>query len=289
MAGAAGVGIAALGLVAMLPVKNSIREPLVVLSEQDEPVFVRTPGYIQKVEKDAGDFVKKGDVIVQLSDPTLQARLETAQSQLAGERLKADDLAKKNQPVLLGISNQQIASLTEAVKSLEEEIDELTLRAPCDGIIIREVSMHRIMDNYVPASLKLCRVIQTDNLEARISLPQQKAALVHEGMPVRLRLWSNPDVEIHTTVKRVGSSLSDQLAHPALGSSAKGEVDVKADEQGNVHSTSRRSTVFIDLPRTNAFLADGMTGRGEIEFPRISVAGRLWRMLLDSTTPDLRL
>ena len=52
MSAAAAGGVAVLALVAMLPVKNSIREPLVVLSERDEPVFVRTPGFIDVVERD---------------------------------------------------------------------------------------------------------------------------------------------------------------------------------------------------------------------------------------------
>jgi hypothetical protein len=32
-----------------------------------------------------------------------------------------------------------------------------------------------------------------------------------------------------------------------------------------------------------------MTGRGEIEFPPVSAISRLWRLLLDSTTPDWHL
>jgi hypothetical protein len=48
--------------------------------------------------------------------------------------------------------------------------------------------------------------------------------------------------------------------------------------------------VVIDLPAEGpVFVAEGMTGRGQIELGRTTVAGRLWRMILESTTPDWHL
>jgi putative peptide zinc metalloprotease protein len=292
MAGAAAAGLAALTLVAFLPTRNSIREPLVVLSESDEPIFVRTPGFVAAVERDAGDRVRAGDVIVRLHDPTLQNLLDEAVSRRDQEADKGREAAADNKPAAVRAAQEAIAAYEEQIGLIRQRIDDLVLRAPVDGVIIRETSLRRIVGNYVPPSLKLCRVIRTDRLQARISLPQQKAALVRNGMPVRIRLWANPDLEIRSSVARVSSTVSDQLLHPALGSQTKGEVDVTADDAGGVKSTSRRSTVVIDLPRpadVGEFLADGMTGRGEIEFPRVTVAARLWRLLLDSTTPDWHL
>jgi multidrug resistance efflux pump len=289
MAGAAAAGLAVLAVVAALPVRNSIREPLVVLSESDEPVFVRTPGYVDEVLKDVGDEVKKGDVIVRLSDPALEQQLVKAQGLLQNEVLQAEEQSMKNQPTLLAISQRMIETYQKRIESLNQEIADLQLRAPVDGVIIRDTSLYRLRKNFVPASLKLCRVIRTDRLQARISLPQQKAAMVKAGMPVRMRLWADPDKELRSTVGRVSSMVSDDLPYLALGSQNKGEVDVKSDDKGQVRSTSRRSWVVIDHPAGEGFLADRMTGRGEIEFPRVTVAGRLWRLLLDSTTPDWHL
>jgi putative peptide zinc metalloprotease protein len=289
MGGAAAAGMAVLLAVAFLPVRNSIREPLVVLSERDEPIFVRTPGYVETVDHDAGDTVHAGDIIVRLVDPTLQNLLEQAINNRDREKLNHDAAASNNLPAQMAASDEAIHAFEKQIALVQQRIEDLTLRAPVDGVIINDTSLRRIVGNYVPPSLKLCRVIQTNHLQARISLPQQKAAMVQVGMPVRIRLWSNPSNEMFSQVTRISSTISDQLLHPALGSLSKGEVDVKADDQGQVRSTSRRSTVVIDLPHSSEFLADGMTGRGEIEFPHVTVAGRLWRMILDSTTPDWHL
>jgi len=105
-----------------------------------------------------------------------------------------------------------------------------------------------------------------------------------------MRLWSSPDADIFAKVTRVGPNLNDKLIHPALASTVKGDLAV-ADQDpqtGQAKTLGRRSTVIIDLPPT-ASLYDGMTGRGEITIQKTTVAGRLWRLLLETTTPDWHL
>ena len=290
MAGAATAGLGVLFLIALMPWTHAIREPLVVLSEKDEPIFVRTPGYVDSVNHDSGDTVKANDIILTLKDPTLQNMLDQAQGRRDAEAIKAQTAASLNQPWALKAADDTIAAYDEQIALIKQRISDLTLRAPVEGVIVQDTSLRRIVGNYVPAGLKICRVIRTDQLEARISLPQQQAAMVKPGMPVRIRLWSNPYNEISSRVERVSSTVTDQLLHPSLASTVKGDVDVKPDQEGGLRSTTRRSTVVISLPRDSlGFLADGMTGRGEIEVRRTTVISRVWRAILDSTTPDWHL
>jgi putative peptide zinc metalloprotease protein len=290
MGGAAIAGVAVLILIAFMPWRFSIRQPLVILSQQDESVFVSTPGYVEKVLHDTGEMVHAGDPILTLRDPSLQTLLDQATSERQVESVKARNAADKNQPAAIDAAQKAIAAYDEQIALIKQRINDLTLRAPVEGVIVQDTSLRRIVGNYVPAGLKICRVIRTDELEARISLPQQQAAMVKPGMPVRIRLWSNPGSAVYANVSRVSSTVSDQLLHPALASTSKGDVDVKAEANGDVKSTNRRSTVIIELPPgTTGFLADGMTGRGEIEVRRTTVVGRIWRAVLDSTTPDWHL
>ena len=78
---------------------------------------------------------------------------------------------------------------------------------------------------------------------------------------MRIRLWANPSKAVYASVTRVSSTVSDQLLHPALASTSKGDVDVHADANGDVKSTNRRSTVIIQLPPDEAgwkALSDGL-------------------------------
>jgi hypothetical protein len=227
-----------------------------------------------------------------LRDPTLQAQLERAQSLRKEQVIKAEEAATANKPSLIAAANTAIQVYDDQIRLLMERRDQLTLRAPSDGVIIHDTALKRIVGNYVPSGLLICRVIRTDQLEGRISLQQQQAAMVEEGMPVRIRLWSSPGTVIHTKVSRVGTTVSDDLLHPALSSNSKGEVDVKANEKGEMKSAGRRSVVVINLTNLGPgmpMLADGMTGRGEIIVRETTVWGRVWRAILDSTTPDWHL
>ncbi|MCL2646806.1 MAG: HlyD family efflux transporter periplasmic adaptor subunit [Phycisphaerales bacterium] len=291
--GAAVAGVGVLVGIALMPWTLAIKQPLVVLSKRDEVVRVQSPGYVASVLCDVGERVKAGDVIMTLSDPTLEATLDCALSRYEEESIKAEAAAAGNKLPQLIASRQVMEALKVQIKLLKKQKEDLVIQAPIDGVVIRDTSLKGIVGNFVPAGVVVCRVIRTDLLEACISLPQQQAAMVKEGMTVRIRLWSNASAEMRAKVVRVSTKVSDQLLHPALASSIKGEVDVKADENGEMHSTGRRSTVFIELPVGGedgpAMLADGMTGRGEIEVRRTTVIGRIWRAVLDSTTPDWHL
>jgi len=287
-AGAVGIGL--LLAIALMPWSHRIREPLVVLSQSDEPIFVRTPGYVAEVHADVGQRVKAGDPIMTLRDPALDNLYAQAKSQRDQAELAASTAAAEAKPAAVAAAQEAVAAYNKQIALIEQRIADLSLRAPVDGTVVGDQPLKRIAGNYVSPGVKVCRVIRTDRLEARISLPQQQAALVKEDMPVKIRLWANAHSPIETRVLRVSSTISDQLLHPALASTTKGEVEVAADAQGQLRSTSPRSTVVIALP-TNApsFIADGMTGRGEITVQRTTVLGRLWRALLDTTTPDWHL
>jgi putative peptide zinc metalloprotease protein len=289
----AAMGIGLLIAIAFMPWTFAIKEPLVVLSVSDETLYVRTPGTVESVVHDSGDHVKAGDVILTLSDPTLKTLLEQARSRREEQAGKATAAASANHPAELAAANQAVEAYDKQIAFLTQRINDLTLRAPVDGVIVRDTSLRRIVGNYVPSNQKLCRVIRTDKLEAHLSLPQQQAAMVKPGMPVRIRLWSSPGTVINTTVERVSSTLTDEIIHPALASSSKGDVEVHSNAKGELKSAGRRSTVIIPLPSPNddgvAMLCDGMTGRGEIIVRQTSVIGRVWRAILDSTTPDWHL
>lgn len=290
--GAAGATVAILVLVAMLPWSHTIREPMVVVSEQDKPIFVSTPGYVETVEADMGDFVKAGQVILRMKDPSLQNLREQAVSKRDAALIAVANARADKNPAGVAAAQTAVDAYNKRIELLTQRTDDLVIRAPIDGIVVRDASLRRIVGNYVPPGLRLCRIIQTEHLQARISLPQQTAALVKPGMTVRMRLWSDPDAQIFAKISRVSANMTDQLDHPALASTVKGDVTVTADPKGQIKSLGRRATVIIDLPAQapqTQFLADGMTGRAEIIVRRTTIFGRVWRMILDSTTPDWHL
>lgn len=306
---AVGGGAAALVLIALLPWTHTIRAPLEIKPDEpaagvlaDAAIVVQTPGYIREVCADVGDTVKRGDVIVRMINPELEGQLRSA-------------VARREQQVVvmqnaqLGKNAAGYTGALEAVKAYDKQIallkqrqEELCLRAPISGVLVPpraeptavaqlapDQSLKQLMGNYVPLSFRLGRVIQPDRLMATLSLPQSQADLVHAGMDVKVRLWSDPHTLLSAKVVRKAATVSDEIVHRSLGANVKGDIAVTADAQGRLKYTGRRITVYVQVPRAAAFLADGMTGRGEITVQRTQVYQRLWRLILDSTTPDWHL
>jgi putative peptide zinc metalloprotease protein len=279
-------------IVALLPWHMTLREPLVILSESEKPIFVGTPGYVDTVEADVGQFVHAGDTILTLRDPSLQTSLDQATSKRDEQLIAATSAQADNKPAELQAALGAQHAYEQQIAIIQKRIADLKITAPIDGVVVRDVSLKRITGNYLAPGMKLCRVVQIDKLQARMSLPQQQAALVRAGMAVKIRLWSAADRPIYSKVDRVSSTVSDQVLHPALSSALGGDLQVtpEPDQDGVSRTVGKRSTVVINLPPDNeTFLADGMTGRAEITVSNTTVIGRLWRMILDTTTPDWHL
>ncbi len=289
--GAALAGVALLVGVAFIPWHMTIREPLVVLAREDQPVFVQSPGYVLRVYKDVGQYVKKGGRIVKLVDRGLEGRLDKAQAMAQELQIKSAQAMAKNNSVAMKMLDEELNAYDRQIKLLKQRERDLVIRAPISGVIIRRSSLRHIVGNYVVPSTQLCNVMNPHDMQARVSLPQQLAAMVHPGMPVTMRLWAQASHALRFHVNRVSSTLSDQLLHPALASSDKGDLAVRAGRHGGMRTLDRRSTVIINLGNSTRgeFLADGMTGRAEITVEKTTVIGRVWRLFLDTTTPDLRL
>ena len=310
-AGAAGAGcVGVLVLVALLPWKHTIRGALVITAEAPPPVemraasssapqprelageaaiMVQTPGYIQEVLRDVGESVRQGEVIIRLSNPELEGEIQAARSRRDQALLKMQSAQAEGRSAEYRGAQDVAAAFSQQLALLEQRAKDLTLRAPFDGVVVREESLRQIVGNYIPPGQKLGKIIQLDRLGAAIVLPQSQASLVKPGMDVRIRLWSSPATVVNAKVVRISSTVSDEVMHSQLSATVKGDLAVTQNAKGEMRYTGRQSTVFVELPQGVVFLADGMTGRGEIVVQRTQVYQRVWRMILESTTPDWHL
>lgn len=81
------------GLPKKTPMRRVIEQPATVEAFEETPLVARIPGYVDKVEKDIGDEVKRGNILAELSVPELIK--EQAQKAALVKQAKAEvELAK---------------------------------------------------------------------------------------------------------------------------------------------------------------------------------------------------
>ena len=121
-------------------------------------------------------------------------------------------------------------------------------------------------------------------------IPQSDMDELRHGMPVRVRLWSDPDRAMQGKLVRIGGQLIHQLPHAALAAGVGGEVDVVPDRRYTWAPAQPSVTARVALnseadltaaahaeSRSLVSLHDGMTGRGRVLLrERARLGQQLW-------------
>jgi membrane fusion protein, macrolide-specific efflux system len=213
---------------------NENREMLSVLSvEHQIDLATERDGVVVSIARDQGTEVKKGDVLAQLDDRTLQIQLMKARDdlQVAQNNVKykqsevsAKGAALDRQKKLQGLGLSSQADLEQAVfeakgaeydmhsweataessqeeiKRLEIELDQTRLRAPFTGtVVIRYVREGQ----QVAKGDKCFRVSQMAPLQVQFQVPESSGRRPSRGAKVGLSLVSDPDRALSATVVKV--------------------------------------------------------------------------------------
>jgi membrane fusion protein, multidrug efflux system len=214
-----------------LPAAHDVLSVLSVEHQVD--ISTERDGVVVSIAQDEGSAVKKGDVLGQLDDRTLQIELVKARDDLqvaqnnvkykqAEVRAKAAALARQQKLQDLGLSSQ--ADLEQAdfeakgaefdmhgweataessqaeIHRLEIELDQTRIRAPFAGaVVVRYVREGQ----EVAKGDKCFRVSQLSPLEVQFQIPESAAQRPARGAPVSLVLVSDPARSILARVMKI--------------------------------------------------------------------------------------
>jgi membrane fusion protein, macrolide-specific efflux system len=210
------------------------RGMLSVLSvEHQIDLATERDGVVVSIARDEGSEVKKGDVLAQLDDRTLQIELAKARDDLqvaqnnvkykqSEVKAKAAALDRQQKLQAMGLSSQadleqadfeakgaeydmhgweaNAESSQEEIKRLEIELDQTRLRAPFAGaVVVRYVREGQ----QVAKGDKCFRVSQLAPLEVQFQVPETSGRHPSRGAKVGLSLVSDPNRELSATVVKI--------------------------------------------------------------------------------------
>jgi macrolide-specific efflux system membrane fusion protein len=232
-------------------------EILSVLSvEHQVDVSTQAEGIVTAISADEGANVQTGEVLAQIDDRTLQQELVKAKDDLAVSQnnvkykeaeLKAKSAALRRQQQLheLGLSTQAdldsaefeakaaeydmhgwealVESGNAAIHQLEIQIDQMKLRAPFGGVVVRRY----IRQGQTVSKLDKCfRVSQLAPLQVQFQVPEVNSKRPARGASVSLALVGNPGRELRAHVTKVGPivdpssdsyDVTAELSGPGIG------------------------------------------------------------------------
>ena len=185
-----------------LPTRYYVTEQGVVSSANAEDISPQMTGMISKIYVTPGQYVKAGDILVQMENNTLEAELLQKRTELEKAQLRF--------ATLQSTPNWKASeSLPEAAKSMDiavselaraqADVDRLVIRSGRDGVVWSR-HMEEMIGRYMDSSSVLMRIVDPTKLRLVIPLPEEKAEVVDVGNEVTGR-WRADGSKFETTVR----------------------------------------------------------------------------------------
>jgi len=246
----AATGLVVGGLVALLfalPVPLRTMTEGVVWVPEEGLVRAGADGFVQKVIPKPGDWVKKGDPLLEIFDRdiatevrVLEARLQELQArhreQVVTDRVKAQ------------ILDEEMAYVRSKLARAKERSEELVVTAKADGrfVLPRAVDMQ---GRYLRKGQLVAHVVNLDTVTVRAVLPVEDVDLVRGGTrSVDVRLAERVGAPTVADVVRLVPGAGQHLPSPALGTTGGGLLAVDPSDASGQKTLQKFFEIELKLP-----------------------------------------
>jgi RND family efflux transporter MFP subunit len=217
-------------------------------------IHARANGFVSKVLVDRGSHVKRGQVLLTLAAPELNAQRAEAQAKLEGDRSTHERLtaAAQTPGAVAGHEVELASALLEADKARLEALrameEYLTVTAPFDGVITeRNVHPGALVGPQTgTGSPPMLRVELVHQLRLTVAVPEALAGAIAEGIAATFSVRAFPGVQFSGTIKRVSHSVDTRTRSMAV------ELDV--DNADGRLAPGMFADVFWPVKRTASSL-----------------------------------
>ncbi|MCZ6879110.1 MAG: efflux RND transporter periplasmic adaptor subunit [Acidobacteria bacterium] len=200
-------------------IKPSVQLPGTVESRLVSTVAGEISGLVESFRAREGQVVKQGQVLAQLRRTSLELRLRAAVAQLkedaARQKLAERTLERARELSEGGVYSQQqlddalfefsawqgrLERLTAEIEQFQHNIEQTTIRAPYDGVVVRENTQ---VGEWLEAGGAVVELLSLEQLEVSLDLPERYFAGLRMKTPVRISFESLPGVEFDGQVQSI--------------------------------------------------------------------------------------
>ena len=215
-------------------------------AEREVLISAETTGIIEEIYPDKGDFVFKGEIICKQSVDAREAKLDEAKA-----LMKQRDLEWQASKTLVekGYRSQTQAAASQAaydaskalVKQMEEELDNINIRAPFDGIFNEKLVE---IGDFLPTGKPCGRVVDYNPIKVTGEVSEKDITDIKIGVTGEVKL--------------------------STGQNLRGLVNYISQ---TANAATRTFRIEMEVPNENYELKDGITA--ELFIPTAEVKGHL--------------
>lgn len=238
-------------LVGAVPMPDHRRASGVVESLARSGVYFAADGFVTIAHVRPGDRVAKGDPIVTMDNPELDAQL----AQTRAEITRLESLVRQatvEQPVAVESLARQLEGLREQHRYWSDKMAHMVIRSPQDGVIVG-ADPAGLVGAFVREGEPVCEVVDDQRLRVVASLGQHEndwAIALREGtipVTIDMRLVSAVPTEIRGDFDELIEAGQARLAHASLGFAGGGTIQTQADDRTGTMARSKQFVMYLTL------------------------------------------
>ena len=225
---------------------NTMAEGVVWMPERS---YVRagSNGFIQDILVKDGEHVKKGDALIVTQDPLMEAQLRLLEANKKELEVKYDSLVQED-IVESEITLEEINLLDGKIKRLSEQISEMTITSPVNGVFIIAESKN-LLGHYLKQGDPIAYVINFDDVSVRVVVPQNAIGLVRKRTrDVEIRLEGAIHERIQSAVEREIPAATYRLPSKALAEDGGGRIKTDPFDKDGVKTKDQYFQFEVSLP-----------------------------------------
>lgn len=195
----------------LLKLENKLLVQGSIIPDSQILILSKAQGTITKKHKKMGDYVKKGDIIVQIENEVLKKALVIAREEY---EKKAKDVQRYESLKLQGaVAQQEVESgqlsLREAerrITDLQDQISHTIIIAPSSGIISKDF----VEDGqWVTTGNEIAHIFSGENLKLQASISETDMLRISKGQHAKVHISSLNDGNFSGVVDRIAPKANE--------------------------------------------------------------------------------
>jgi putative peptide zinc metalloprotease protein len=203
-----------------------------------------------------GDFVKRGDVLIESEDPYLGSQIRLYSAQVRKTRAQLN--AAVGNRVEMELARQRLEQAEAELAHAQQRAAELVVRAPLAGRVVIPESQNLVGKHFRQGEI-VGYVLGDAPPTLRVVVPQERADLVRTHTErIFVRAASDPTTIRRASLQRSVPGATETLPSAALGTRGGGEFAVKPEDEKGTALLQPAFQFDLELP-----LDDGRARIGE--------------------------
>lgn len=175
--------------------------------DKESRISAEVPGKVNRIFVDAGSTVRKGQPVLQLDNALLKLQLQAVDVQIEGLHADVDRYtilmqADAVQGVQLEKAQLGLKAAEIQHKSLVEQIEKTTIRAPFSGIVTAKLTE---TGSFAAPGVPLLQITDLAELRFTINVPESDLNTFNTGTSAKIMADAYPDLYFQGQIGLIGS------------------------------------------------------------------------------------